>query len=197
MTTAPHRPAGLRADTATATRLASQLRGIAGREVAEARITPATYGGGQVWCVLLLDPRRREIPAPGRTRQIVDYVRSAFPDAQWNRAQDYDVTAGVLVEHTVARPPSTAHRLPHRSLRGAPSPDLGHRAVAARARRADGVWVYAMHSETREAARKAASRVRLNDVPDACYEPTGSFDADFTSDADGASVWVRYTGGDQ
>ncbi|MFJ4365118.1 hypothetical protein ACIP4S_13300 [Streptomyces chartreusis] len=87
-------------------RLAEALREITGfYAVTEVRITPARYGNGTVHCAMALASNRREIPLPGAVRkEVVDLLNSAFPGADWSRAQDYNVTAGVLSEHVVRLP---------------------------------------------------------------------------------------------
>ncbi|MFJ2004738.1 hypothetical protein [Streptomyces chartreusis] len=86
--------------------LAEALRDITGfYSVTEVRITPARYGNGTVWCAMALASNRREIPLPGELRKlVVDLLNRAFPSADWSRAQDYDVTAGILREHVVRLP---------------------------------------------------------------------------------------------
>lgn len=90
----------------TGHRVAEALRDITGfYAVTEVRITPARYGDGTVHCAMALASNRREIPLPGHSRrEVVDLLNTAFPGADWSRAQDYDVTAGVLREHVVRLP---------------------------------------------------------------------------------------------
>lgn len=93
----------------TRKRLAERLRDITGfYAVAEVRITPALYGGGTVWCAMAIGSNRREIPLPGVARQVTAVIREAFPGADWDRAQDYDVTTGALTEHVTAMPEALA-----------------------------------------------------------------------------------------
>ncbi|MFF8406969.1 hypothetical protein ACF06P_35750 [Streptomyces sp. NPDC015684] len=101
--TAP-RPQHLTAGKRTRGRLASELREMARRPVVEVRITPAQYGGGTVWCAMAFGVGRREVPLPGKSRQVAALLREAFPLAAWDRAQDYDVNSGVLREHQVQLP---------------------------------------------------------------------------------------------
>lgn len=99
------KPGGVaQAGKRTRDRVSHQLRDITGRDVAEVRITPALYGGGTVWCAMAIGSNRREIPLPGSAREIAGLIRAAFPSAQWDRAQDYDVTAGTLTEHSMVMP---------------------------------------------------------------------------------------------
>lgn len=86
-------------------RVARQLREITDRQdVAEVRVTPARYGRGTVWCAMAIAVNRREIPLPGCAGEIAALIRNAFPAADWDRVQDYDVEAGVLKEHPTAVP---------------------------------------------------------------------------------------------
>lgn len=107
-------------DTATALsaaarhRLASQLRQLIGRPIAELRITRVRWDDGLQWVVLPLAAvvirgvarGHREIPLAEGTlhRDIAVLVRDAFPHADWSRAQDYDVVTGVLREHIIRTP---------------------------------------------------------------------------------------------
>jgi len=92
--------------------LRERLRVITGRVLAEVRITSVRWDDGLRWCVVTLavDPRsparRREVPVPsGRDHHdIAILLRDAFPHARWDIAQDYDVTFGVLTEHSTAIP---------------------------------------------------------------------------------------------
>lgn len=88
----------------TRDRLYCQLRALTRRDVAEVRITPALYGDGTVYCAMAIGCNRREIPLPGVAREVAALIRAAFPDADWRRAQDYDVTTGTLTEHIVRLP---------------------------------------------------------------------------------------------
>jgi hypothetical protein len=92
------------ANTVTRDRLSGRLREITGHVLAEVRVTPALYGGGNVWCVMALDRRRREVPLPGLAVDIALLLKRAFPRADWDRAQDYDVTTGVLTKHLTLLP---------------------------------------------------------------------------------------------
>ena len=85
-------------------RLWHQLNIITRRDVIEVRVTPAQYGTGQVWCAMAIGCNRREVPLPGRAREVAALIREEFPDVDWDRAHDYDVTTGVLTEHTIAVP---------------------------------------------------------------------------------------------
>lgn len=93
-------------DASTRLVLRDDLRRITGRILAEVRITPALYGGGTGFCAMALDDRRREVPLPGVQQAVADRVRRAFLRADWSRAQDYNVTTGVLREHVVRLPAS-------------------------------------------------------------------------------------------
>lgn len=101
------------APTTTATRQASgvgrdrlwcRLKALTGCNITEVRVTPVQYGAEQVWCAMALDSARREVPLPGITSQVAALIRTAFPDVDWVRAHDYDVTTGMLVEHSAAIP---------------------------------------------------------------------------------------------
>lgn len=94
----------LTADARTRDRLKRRLLEIAGRVVAEVRITPALYGGGTVWCAMAISPSRQEIPLPGKARDVVGLLQAAFPRADWSRPQDYDTATGLLSEHVVRLP---------------------------------------------------------------------------------------------
>lgn len=88
----------------TRDQLKRRLTEIAGRIVAEVRITPALYGGGTVWCAMAISPSRQEIPLPGVARDVAALIQGAFPRADWSRAQDYDTATGLLSEHVVRIP---------------------------------------------------------------------------------------------
>ncbi|MFI6248984.1 hypothetical protein [Streptomyces sp. NPDC051016] len=88
----------------TRDRLYCRLRAITGRAVYEVRVTPALYGDGTVWCAMAIGCDQREIPLPSKSREVAAAIRAEFPRADWDRAQDYDVTTGVLREHTVPMP---------------------------------------------------------------------------------------------
>lgn len=85
-------------------RLWCRLKAITQRDITEVRVTPVQYGAEQVWCAMALDSARREVPLPGITSTVAALIRTAFPDVDWARAHDYDVTTGVLVEHAMAIP---------------------------------------------------------------------------------------------
>ncbi|MFE6362921.1 hypothetical protein ACFVP3_23345 [Streptomyces sp. NPDC057806] len=93
-----------RASTTSRERVRRDLAVIAGRELTEVRITPALYGGGLSFCAMALDGQHREVPLPRIQHAVADRVRRAFPRADWSRAQDYDVTSGVLTEHVTRLP---------------------------------------------------------------------------------------------
>ena len=88
----------------TRDRVYCKLRAITGRAVYEVRVTPAMYGEGTVWCAMAIGCDMREIPLPSKAREVVAAIREAFPKADWDRPQDYDVTTGVLREHIVPIP---------------------------------------------------------------------------------------------
>lgn len=85
-------------------RVLRQLRAITGRDVSEVRVTPVGDGNATAWCAMALGTDRREIPLPGRSREVAALLRESFPAARWSVAQDYDVAAGVLTEHVVRVP---------------------------------------------------------------------------------------------
>lgn len=93
-----------RADRSARDRMRRRLAELTARDVIEVRVTPAAYGEGTVWCAMAIDSNRREIPLPGRTGKVAALVRHLFPDADWDRAHDYDVTTGALTEHAIAIP---------------------------------------------------------------------------------------------
>jgi len=107
------------ATTVTRDRLRSRLREITGRVLAEVRVTRVQWTDGPRWCVLALTVEKRppfghrEVPLADSNQHegIAELLKATFPDADWDTAQDYDVTTGALTEHVV-RPPA--------SLRGAP-----------------------------------------------------------------------------
>ncbi|MFJ1581591.1 hypothetical protein [Streptomyces sp. NPDC088182] len=107
---APRRTAAShhRTEQATAAvrlRLLTRLRTITGRDVTEVRLTSHGPGRPSFWCVLALGTDRQEVPLPkGGAQQIAHHMRLAFPAARWDRAQDYDVTTGVLAEHITVLP---------------------------------------------------------------------------------------------
>lgn len=85
--------------------LLARLGAAARRDVTEVRLTPYRRGEGRFWCVMVIGGDRREVPLPhGAPRAISDALRSAFPSARWSRAQDYDVSTGVLTEHVTRIP---------------------------------------------------------------------------------------------
>jgi hypothetical protein len=92
-----------------ATRLAlrDSLRRITGQSLAEVRITRVRWQDGLHWVALALTVDRRhpfwhrEVPLSdgSQHREIGLLLRGAFPLADWNVAQDYNVETGVLREH--------------------------------------------------------------------------------------------------
>ncbi|MEU1596161.1 hypothetical protein ABZ468_25710 [Streptomyces sp. NPDC005708] len=93
-------------------RVSRELLRITGRMAVEVRITRTRWPDGLHWVamVLVIDPRapwgRREVPLTegGQHREIALLLRGAFPNADWARAQDYDVVTGTLREHLVRLP---------------------------------------------------------------------------------------------
>jgi hypothetical protein len=100
------------ADTVTRDRLRGRLREITGRVLAEVRVTRVQWTDDPRWCVLALTVEkrlpfgRREVPlADGdHHREIAELLKRAFPHADWDRAQDYDVATGFLTEHVTVLP---------------------------------------------------------------------------------------------
>lgn len=94
--------------------LRDSLRRLTGHDLAEVRITRVHWDNGLRWVALALADhqpyptalaRRREIPVIGsQHREIARLIRDAFPEADWSRAQDYDVATGTLTEHQVQVP---------------------------------------------------------------------------------------------
>lgn len=109
-----------RADARTCHRLRNRLTEILRRTPHEIRVTHVRWGDGSRWCVLALTVRTqppfslREIPiADGdHHRAIADLLKDAFPDAWWDRAQDYDVADGVLREHITQLPACLREDIP-------------------------------------------------------------------------------------
>lgn len=97
-----------RLDGYAAARVRDVLDALTGHDLAEVRITSVNWPDGPQWVAMTLtaDPlavrARREIPLEegSQHKAIAFLLRDAFPDADWFRAQDYDVTTGVLREHT-------------------------------------------------------------------------------------------------
>ncbi|MEU4172883.1 hypothetical protein AB0F46_39125 [Streptomyces sp. NPDC026665] len=89
-------------------RIREELHEITGHTLAEVRITRVRWPAGLQWVALPLvarlkpTPGRREVPLgeAGLHQTIAHLLRNAFPHADWSHAQDYDVTTGVLREHT-------------------------------------------------------------------------------------------------
>jgi hypothetical protein len=103
--TAPIRPRSEQAHPELRLLLRTHLHAAAGRPVAEVRVTHHRRADARLYCVMALSADRREVPLPkGAAKLISDALRSAFPHARWSRAQDYDVTTGVLVEHLTLLP---------------------------------------------------------------------------------------------
>ncbi|MGW1498984.1 hypothetical protein ACWCQW_10500 [Streptomyces mirabilis] len=178
----------------TRNRLAKTLSEYAGRLPVEVRLTPVTWGDSTAWCVTLLGSDRREIPAPGRTRQIASLIRNAFPDTDWTRAHNYAPATGVLTEHAMPMPPRTAGRAPGMPLRPLPRTWLDHNGIARTARACPGQWVFVQAYDSYGAARSAARRIRSAEGRGGAYAPSGSFEASCAPSEAGAALWTRYTG---
>ncbi|WP_329214944.1 hypothetical protein OG352_05590 [Streptomyces sp. NBC_01485] len=88
--------------------LSEQLYTLFGRPVKELRITRVTWPEGKKWVAMVIGTHGREVPVfdGGLHQQAAHLLRDAFPHANWARAQDYDVAAGVLREHVVRTPAS-------------------------------------------------------------------------------------------
>ncbi|MFD1656943.1 hypothetical protein ACFSL4_01510 [Streptomyces caeni] len=94
--------------------LSDDLRRMTGYLLAEVRVTRTQWQDGPRWVVLALavDEQppfgHREIPLVegDNHRQIAGLLQAAFPAADWDRAQDYHVTDGILREHLVRLPAS-------------------------------------------------------------------------------------------
>jgi hypothetical protein len=82
--------------------------GRQGRRVAKVRVTPVVSSRDgrmrQFWTVLALDAAGCEIPLPGLVVPVTNLLRAAFPDANWERAQNYNVTTGRLTLYRPRRP---------------------------------------------------------------------------------------------
>jgi hypothetical protein len=103
--TAPARPRIEQAAPELRLLLRTRLHAAAGAPVTEVRVTHHRRADARLYCVMALGTGRREIPLPkGAAKEISDVLRSAFPAARWGRAQDYDVTTGVLTEHVTPMP---------------------------------------------------------------------------------------------
>jgi hypothetical protein len=89
-------------------RVRERLYDITGLTLAEVRITRVRWPEGLRWVAMTLAAhptaarKHREIPITeaGQHKTIALLLRDAFPHANWSRAQDYDVTTGLLREHT-------------------------------------------------------------------------------------------------
>ncbi|MFJ6730056.1 hypothetical protein ACIQPQ_34670 [Streptomyces sp. NPDC091281] len=100
------------ADPETRRALHDALLRITGRVLVEVRITRTRWPEGLRWVAMVqavdrkAPSRRREIPLAhgGQHKKIALLLRDAFPFAKWDRAQDYDVTSGVLRQHVVQTP---------------------------------------------------------------------------------------------
>lgn len=100
------KPTEFQADAATRSALAERLYILVGRSVKEARITRVRWPDGKRWVAMVLGHNGREVPLydRGLHHQAAIILRDAFPHANWSRAQDYDVSTGILREHLVRRP---------------------------------------------------------------------------------------------
>ncbi|WP_406168972.1 hypothetical protein [Streptomyces sp. NBC_00996] len=94
------------ADAATRSALDERLYILVGRSVKEIRITRVRWPQGKRWVALVIGRNGREVPLHegGLHHQAAIVLRDAFPQANWSRAQDYDVATGVLREHLVRLP---------------------------------------------------------------------------------------------
>ncbi|MFJ9114431.1 hypothetical protein ACIRJO_02660 [Streptomyces sp. NPDC102394] len=79
---------------------------LVGRSVKEVRITRVNWPEGKRWVTTVFGLNGKEVPLyeRGLHKQAAIVLRDAFPDANWARAQDYDVKTGVLREHVVQLP---------------------------------------------------------------------------------------------
>ncbi|SHI65660.1 hypothetical protein [Streptomyces sp. 3214.6] len=98
----------MKASAKTRRSLDEQLHTLFGRAVKEVRITRVTWPEGKKWVAMVIGTHGREIPVydGGLHHQAAMVLRDAFPDANWSRAQDYTVAAGVLREHVIRTPSS-------------------------------------------------------------------------------------------
>ncbi|MET9122947.1 hypothetical protein [Streptomyces sp. NPDC004528] len=94
-------------------RLERALQAITGRALTEVRITRTRWSDDDLhWVAMALTPgpvpgaapREAPLAQGGDHRRIGQLLGDAFPHADWNAAQDYDVTAGVLTEHVTHMP---------------------------------------------------------------------------------------------
>ncbi|MGW0583526.1 hypothetical protein ACWD25_48210 [Streptomyces sp. NPDC002920] len=101
-------PTELRAKANTRGSLDEQLYTLFGRRVKEVRITRVTWPEGKRWVAMVIGTHGREIPIydGGLHHNAAVVLRDAFPDANWSRAQDYDIATGVLSQHVVRMPAS-------------------------------------------------------------------------------------------
>ncbi|MEU9208488.1 hypothetical protein AB0D27_11175 [Streptomyces sp. NPDC048415] len=183
-----------KAHVLTRKRLSERLREFVLQVPAEVRLTPAAWGDGTAWCVMVLGSDRREIPAAGHTRQIARLIRKAFPEADWTRPQNYAPATGVLTEHVMPMPPQTAGRAPGMPLQPLPRTWTDHSSIARTARKCPGQWVFVQSYGSFDSGRRAAQRIRNGEGRRGAYAPSGSFEPVCTPSASGATVWVRYTG---
>ncbi|MCI3277473.1 hypothetical protein [Streptomyces cylindrosporus] len=97
------------ADATTRSLLHQRLYTLFGRRVSEVRITRVTWPEGHRWVAMVLGPGDKEVPpvrGSGLHVQAALVLKEAFPQANWGRGQNYDVTTGVLREHVVRQPAS-------------------------------------------------------------------------------------------
>lgn len=98
----------LQANAATLAALHERLYVLFGRTVREVRITRVSWPDGKRWVAMVIGTHGREVPIfDGGLHHVAAVVlRDAFPDADWDVAQDYDVATGVLRQHVVRMPAS-------------------------------------------------------------------------------------------
>lgn len=94
------------ADEALRRSLDEQLYTLFGRSVKEVRITRVNWPEGKRWVAMVIGTHGREVPVrDGGLHQTAAIVlRDAFPNANWSRAQDYDVATGTLRQHVAPTP---------------------------------------------------------------------------------------------
>ncbi|MFF0597845.1 hypothetical protein [Streptomyces antibioticus] len=95
-------------DAAKKRALREQLYTLVGRAVREIRLTRVNWPDGYRWVAMAVGVGGKEVPLrEGGLHHVAALIlRDAFPHANWTRAQDYDVTTGILREHLVRTPAS-------------------------------------------------------------------------------------------
>jgi len=98
------------ADAGARRALHQQLYVLVGREVREVRVARVTWRSGQRWRAMVVGQTGREVPLyePAMHHLIAQLLREAFPQADWDTAQDYNARTGVLTRHITQLPDALA-----------------------------------------------------------------------------------------